>query len=118
MILYYHTHTKTTYTFPKNLSDQFAWSSALVDAWATMVMFEADGPYMEKFITEYIESQTKDLPEDDPQREAMREAMQADIQMTYDAGEAAKREYERIDRMLIENKQRRIDEFENRKKSS
>jgi hypothetical protein len=66
MILYYHTHTKKIYTFPKTLSDQFAWSSALVDAWATMVMFEADGPYMEKFITDYIESQTKDLPEDDP----------------------------------------------------
>ena len=56
MILYYHAHTKKTYTFPKNLADQFAWSSALVDAWATMVMFEADGPYMEKFITDYLES--------------------------------------------------------------
>ena len=38
--------------------------------------------------------------------------------MTYDAGEAAKREYERIDKLLAENKQKRIDEFENKKKSS
>ena len=60
----------------------------------------------------------KDLPEDDPQREAMKEAMQADIQMTYDAGEAAKREYERMDKLLADNKQKRIDEFENKKKSS
>ena len=102
LILFYHTHTKKTFTFPKKLGDQLAWSHTLVEAWATMVMFEADGPYMEKFIREYAEEQTKDMPQ--AEKAAFMEAMETDIKMTYEGAKAAKREYERVERMLEENK--------------
>ena len=80
----------------------------MVEAWATMVMFEADGPYMEKFIREYAEEQTKEMPQ--AEKAAFMEAMETDIKMTYEGAKAAKREYERVERMLEENKQRLINE--------
>ena len=74
-------------------------------------MFEADGPFMEKFITEYAETQVKEIPEDRvAEREACMDAMQNDIKMTYEAAEAAKREYERVEKMLADNKKRLINE--------
>ena len=76
-----------------------------------MVMFEADGPFMEKFITEYAETQVKEIPEEKfAERAAFMDAMQNDIKMTYEAAEAAKREYERIEKMLADNKKRLINE--------
>ena len=116
MILFYHTHTKKIFTFPKKkLNDQLAWNHSLIEAWARMVMFEADGPYMEKFIREYSEEQTKGMPE--VEKAAFMQAMENDIQMTYEGAKAAKREYERIENMLEENKQRLINEMSNKTKS-
>ena len=74
-------------------------------------MFQADAPFMDKFITEYAENQVKEMPEEKvAEREAFMDAMQNDIKMTYEAAEAAKREYERVEKMLADNKKRLINE--------
>ena len=76
-----------------------------------MVMFQADAPFMDKFITEYAENQVKEMPEEKvAEREAFMDAMQNDIKMTYEGAETAKREYERVEKMLDENKKRLLNE--------
>ena len=55
--LFYHGHVGKVYNYPKPLTDMHENSATLVHAWALKSMFEGDAPYMQEFITGYMEEQ-------------------------------------------------------------
>ena len=92
--MFYNGHIDETTTYPKSFNDMYLHSSELIHAWAEKTMYEGDAPYMQKFISEYLDEQFGNNPNmSEADKVKYTELISTDIDLVYDALKETTKKY-------------------------